>query len=335
MGLSFGFEEISRHGDRYHVNQVFLFSDGNPTSGEQNWNKIRHNISKKATDTKLSVFAFGTDANIRELNALAGVTGGTYTFVTQANDVRLALNEELKRRDKVAAINVQMQIVIKPDIDILHFYGHDLVTDPATRAAVLDKVQATAEKAEREYGVESEEDLVSKDNGIRVFVPNLAVGDTYWVVFELATPQGSDLESFGDATVQYVDTLARQTQKQTLPLELKGKIPPKIVAEHGIGLWTSEVTFYAIDDLYERDTSTFRKRLTNHLKVLENVGYSLGSSYLADDRIVLNKFLSLAENLGKQQVSSDVEYPKPQQMTLLRMNAFGRLRNGFVQRVNQ
>ncbi len=327
-GLSFGFEEISRYGTPYSVNQVFLFSDGNPTSGETNWRKIRQNITKKAKDnTKLSLFAFGTDANIRELNALAGVTGGVYTFVTQPDDVHFALNKELKRRDEVAAINVQMQIFIKPNIDIVHIFGHDLVTDQATRAAILDQVEATKTQAKQEYGVESQEDLVTKDKGIRIFVPNLSAGETYWVVLELAT--GQNVANFGTATVQYVDTFARQNKKQQFALDLQGKIPSDLVAEHGTGLWTSEVIFYAIDDLYEGDINTFKKRIENHIKVLENVGLKLRSSYIADDKIVLGKFLSLADNLGKVNSGSDED--GAQQVTMRSLNTFGRLRNGFVQ----
>lgn len=327
-GLSFGFEEISRYATPFSVNQVFLFSDGNPTSGETNWRKIRQNITKKAKDnTKLSLCAFGTDANIRELNALAGVTGGVYTFVTQPDDVHFALNKELKRRDEVAAINVQMQIFIKENIDIVHIFGHDLVTDPATRAAILDKVEATKTQAKQEYGVESQEDLVTKEKGIRIFVPNLSAGETYWVVLELAV--GQNVANFGTATVQYVDTLVRQNKKQQFALDLQGKIPSDLVAEHGTGLWTSEVIFYAIDDLYEGDINTFKKRIENHIKVLENVGLKLRSSYIADDKIVLGKFLSLADNLGKVNSGSDED--GTQQVTMRSLNTFGRLRNGFVQ----
>jgi len=331
-GLSFGFDEISRHDNRYSVNQVFLFSDGNPTSGEQNWNKIRQNISKKTKDhIKLSLFAFGTDANIRELNALAGVTGGNYTFVTHASDVDFTLNKGLKRRDKMAAINVQMQIFIEPDIDILHLYGHDLVTDPATRAAILDNVKATATKAEQDYGIVSAEDLVTKDKGIRIFVPNLSAGETYWIVFELATPAGKDLSSFGNATIQYSDILARQNKKHNIPLQLKGTLPANLVVEQGTGLWTSEVIFYAIDDLYEGDMNTFKTRIENHIKILKLMSVSLHSSVLVDDKIILSKFLSLAENLGQPEVTSDIEEQGLQQLTLRSLNTFGRLRNGFIQ----
>jgi uncharacterized protein YegL len=84
LGLSFGIDEISRHRSRHKVNQVFLFSDGNPTSGETDWIKIRQNIAEKTRDNiSLSTFAFGTDASKTELDRLAGITGGQNTFVME------------------------------------------------------------------------------------------------------------------------------------------------------------------------------------------------------------------------------------------------------------
>ncbi len=63
--------------------------------------------------------------------------------------------------------------------------------------------------------------------------------------------------------------------------------------------------------------------------MLENVGLKLRSSYIADDKIVLGKFLSLADNLGKVNAGSDEN--GTQQVTMRNLNTFGRLRNGFVQ----
>ena len=330
--LSYGFEEISRYGNRLsNVNQIVLFSDGNPTSGETNWIQIRQNIAKKAkNNTKLSLFAFGTDANLRELNALAGVTGGTYTFVTQADDVHFALNEELIRRDQVVALNVQMQIVIQPEIDIVHLYGHDLVTELAKKADVLDEVTRTEQRITREYPlVPIQEDVVTKEKGIRIFVPNLSVGETYWVVFELAIPEWNRLSNYGNAIVQYMDTFAIDNHESNIALNLEGKIPASVVVEHGTGLWTSEVIFDAIDDLYKGEFNAFKNRIENHIQVLEALASDLDSSYMIDDKIVLGKFMTLAENLGKPDASSD---EVQQSETMQSLNAFGRLRNGLVQR---
>jgi len=63
------------------------------------------------------------------------------------------LQQDLKRGTHLAAINVQLQIEIDPEIDILHFYGHALITEPAERAAVTGEI-ISAEEEVRKYGVE-------------------------------------------------------------------------------------------------------------------------------------------------------------------------------------
>ncbi|MCP4347578.1 MAG: VWA domain-containing protein [Desulfobacterales bacterium] len=82
LGLSFGIDEISRYDDGQRLNQIFLFSDGNPTSGETNWINIHQSITAKIRNSNLDLsifsFAYGTDANRRELDKLAGLTGGHY-----------------------------------------------------------------------------------------------------------------------------------------------------------------------------------------------------------------------------------------------------------------
>ncbi|NEP86319.1 MAG: VWA domain-containing protein [Okeania sp. SIO2C2] len=47
IGISYGIDEISRYKSNNTLNQIYLFSDGNPTSGETEWIRIRQNIDKK------------------------------------------------------------------------------------------------------------------------------------------------------------------------------------------------------------------------------------------------------------------------------------------------
>ncbi|MEK8016683.1 MAG: VWA domain-containing protein [Candidatus Parabeggiatoa sp.] len=335
LGLSFGIDEISRHGSRHKVNQVFLFSDGNPTSGETNWIKIRQNIAEKTRDNiSLSTFAFGNDASKTELDRLAGITGGQNIFVMEPEDVHITLKREIDRRKHLAAINVQMQIEIDPEIDILHLYGHDLITDPIRRAAVLREVETTKEEIKQDYGVEQQPDIITDEKGIRIFVPNLAVGETYWVVFELAVPNKQRHSTVGKATVQYLDTFARENEKYRFNLSLKGNIAPKWVTQHALGLWTSEVAFYALDDLYENDLDTAEKRLQAHISVLETAKNNF--PLIKGDVVTLKKLGSLARNLGKR--GSRTDYPQRSSKGVrdyiyYGLNDFGRVRNGFVQRV--
>lgn len=342
LGLSFGIDEIARYGDRYKVNQVFLFSDGNPTSGETNWIKIRQNIAKRTRrrNFRLSTFAFGTDASKTELDRLAGITGGQNTFVTAPKDVRISLQRALDRRKHLAAINVQMQIEIDPDIVILHLYGHDLITDPVRREAVLRELGKTKDEIQKDYSIEQPPDLITDEKGIRIFVPNLAVGETYWVVFEIAVPEQHSQSALGKATVQYLDTFARQNEKYRFYLSPKGRITQEWVTQHALGLRTSEVIFYALDDLYENDLDTAEKRIERHLSVLDVAKNDFVSDDSAEqlrkDVVTLNKFRSLAQNFGKPVKGDDGGYYNSPQSTVRsfvvnRLNAFGRMRNGFVQ----
>jgi len=113
-------------------------SVGNPTSGETDWIRIRQNVDRKTRgNIRLSTFAFGSDSNTRELDALAGLTGGKSTFVTEPDDIQFSLKDELRRREHLAAINVQLKVDINQDIPIIYLYGHDQIKYPASRAEVL------------------------------------------------------------------------------------------------------------------------------------------------------------------------------------------------------
>jgi hypothetical protein len=163
-------------------------------------------------------------------------------------------------------------------------------------------------------------------------VPNLAVGETYWVVFEIAVPEQRNQSAVGKATVQYLDTFARQNEKYPFNLSPKGHIAPKWVAQHALGLWTSEVVFYALDDLYEKELDTAEKRIQTHISVLETAKNNVVSEQLADDVITLKNFRSLAQNLGKRKGVSDS--PQTRSFLIHELNEFGRVRNGFIQKVN-
>ncbi|MEM9009501.1 MAG: hypothetical protein AAGE59_39135, partial [Cyanobacteria bacterium P01_F01_bin.86] len=330
LGLLFGIDEIMRSRDSYNLNHIFLFSDGNPTSGETDWLGIRQNLnSRMQGNIRLSTFAFGSDANIRELDALAGLTGGKYTFVVDSQDVEDSLKDELTRREYLAGINIQLKVEIDPDISIMHLYGHDQVTDRASRAAVLQDVEAAKERAKEELGVTSATDIVTDDEGIRIFVPDLAIGETYWVVFELAIPHEKLKDSVGQLTAQYVDTFNRENYKEALNLLPRGNVATNVVVQQALGLLSSEVAFYALDDLYQEDLETAEQRIENHVDSLRTTNDVLESDAIADDVVTFSKFLSLASNLGQQRVPTDVNVPEVRGATIYALNRFGRVRDGF------
>jgi uncharacterized protein YegL len=331
LGLSFGIDEISRYANEDRLNHVYLFSDGNPTSGETDWIKIRQKLATKTRGgIHVSTFAFGSDANIRELDALAGSASGKYTFVTDSSSIKFSIGDELNRRERLAAINTQISVEIDPDVLIMHLYGHDEITDRVSREAVLKDLESTEKKAKNQYGVNSAPDIITKDKGIRVFVPDLAVGETYWIVFELGIPNGKSSASIGRATIQYVNTIARSNKQNQIELTPKGNLPNSLVVKQALGLRTSEVAFYALDDLYQQDLGTAENRLQNHVSLLGSINADLQSETISDDIVTLKKFISLAQNLGKPTSTSDSS-SQGSHVLHYGLNTFGRVRNGLNQ----
>jgi hypothetical protein len=281
-------------------------------------------------DLTISCFGFGSDARIRELEALAGTTGGHFTFVAP-EDVRLNLSEDLNRREHLAAINVQLQIEINPDIRIWHLYGHDLGTDPVVRESIVRDAQQAGRRASEEFHTRALPDLITRDKGIRIFAPDLAYGETYWIVLEVQAPEHEELTSFGHATIQYVDTLARASRRHDLPLTPPWTITAETVAVHAIGLWTGEVTLYALDDLYQYDRATAKERLSRHIKVLESAYKTLPAPQFRDDKVTFAKLISLSENLDLPMSWLDpgTRGGGPFGYAVYTMNSFGRTRAGY------
>jgi hypothetical protein len=96
-------------------------------------------------------------------------------------------------------------------------------------------------------------------------------------------------------------------------------------------LRTSEVAFYALDDLYQQDLETAEKRINSHIDLLSSINTDFKSEIISDDVVTLGKFLSLAQNLGKPENKSD-NLSKNSQVISHALNEFGRVRNGFNQR---
>ncbi len=330
LGLSFAIDELDRYSSGNHLNQIYLFSDGNPTSGVTSWLDIRKNLAKKTkANLRLSTFGFGTDANMYELNALSGATGGKATFIDDVNDIHLSLQEDAHRRKYLAAVNLQIKISIPEEIKILYLYGHDLISDPVAKETVLADVKAIEAKIQ-EGGVTPNQNIITDKDGIRIFVPDLAVGDTYWIVFEVAAPQNQ--QNFGTTRVQYFDALRKKNGKeQHLELARRGggQIAPNVVVEDALGLRTSEVIFWALNNLRQKNKAASVAQLTNHIATMTDLNKDLNSQQLQDDIITLRKFITLASNLGRPLTVSDSAPAPPQGYLNYKMNEYAEVRGGI------
>ncbi|MFE9636503.1 hypothetical protein [Streptomyces sp. NPDC006463] len=149
-------------------------------------------------------------------------------------------------------------------------------------------------------------------------------------MLEIQVPEGSTAPGWiGTATVQYVDTGARENRSHEIALSDAATLAEETVTVHAVGLRTSEITFHALDDLYENDRDAAGQRLTQHIEVLKQVHRTLPAPEFVDDQVTIEKLLALAGTLGTTAAFSDsaVHATAP---GIRGMNHFARVRSGFA-----
>jgi len=331
LGLGYGIDEVNRHGRPNTINHVALLPDGNPTSGETDWNRIRRQIAQKARGiVNLSVFGFGADANRNELSALAGTTGGSFALVIKPETMHARLRDDVVRRNRLVALNLQMRIDLPKDFQLLHFFGHFPVDDPAIRDDVFRGVEVAKEQTKALLQVHSPKDIVKDEQGIRLFIPNLVAGETYILVLEVAAPPGADRGVYGEATLQYVDVLERAARSLQVTLNDDGLLNSRIVTEHAMQLWTSEVVYEALEDMYQNNPDMARDQIERHAQRLQLSSLQLNSQRLNSDRVTLMKFGTLLDNIGKPLNVLDRSHNLVQEFMIHKLNEFGRVRSGYI-----
>ncbi len=324
LGLGAGIAEATGTADTATISYVFLFSDGNPTDGVTEWLQIRAAIVEAVhgTSIRVSTFGFGDDANGRELDALAGVTGGTFTTVSNPAALGTNLAEELARREILVAKDIRLKLEIDPAVSIVHLYGHDQVAEPIARAA-LESGSGDAAAPATSIGTQEE--------GLQIYVPDLAAGESYWAVFEVAVPEALD-DAIGTAAVTYGDTASGRPVEASLTLTVRedpAKLRDHLVFQHGLSLWSSDVAFYALDDLDQEDYATASARLATHARGLEDAYTGWQRSWLSDDIATVQKLALLGDSLATGRLGTRA---RTDALALLRysLETFGRARSGFT-----
>jgi hypothetical protein len=223
-----------------------------------------------------------------------------------------------------------MRIDLPKDFQLLHFFGHIPVDDPAVRDDVFRGVEVAREQAKTLLQVQSPKDIIKDEGGIRLFIPNLVAGETYLLVLEVAAPPGADRGMYGEATLQYVDVLERAARSVKVTLDEDGFLKPAIVTEHAMQLWTSEVAYEALEDMYQNNPDMARERIDRHAQRLHLSSLQLGSQRLNSDRVTLMKFGTLLDNIGKPLNVLDRSHKLVQEYVTHKLNEFGRVRSGYI-----
>jgi hypothetical protein len=152
------------------------------------------------------------------------------------------------------------------------------------------------------------------------------------VVFELGIPEGYPADAVGRALVEYVDTLANAERREEIALSRGSapyKLPQDLVLRHALGLWTSDVAFYTLDDLAEDDLETAEARLGAHVAQLRGVYDELRRVWLQEDIETLEKIVWLVERLTASPAPPRAQALQIRELMTYQLNNLARARNGF------
>lgn len=307
LGLGYGFDELGRFDSLNRGNHLVLLSDGEPTSGVTDWFRIRSNVaeSMRATRAQITAFAIGAAANFDELDSLVGGSGGRAESILTQDDIDAVLTEETLRQRNVAAMDVQIQLILDEPISLRYIYGHEPITDPARKQDVLDQQRAVAAAAQAGTGVLAQSSILSQEEGIKVFVPNLSFGESYILLLEVALPDG--VEEVLSFQVQFVDVPGRQAVKiDAIDItRATSEITAESTAVRAFKLASSEIVFAALNDMRSGDRNGAIEKLQAHGARLRTAAENLGAVALNDDSVTLSKFVRLLRNVGTSRVESD------------------------------
>lgn len=134
---------------KFDVNRVIVLTDGQPTTGECNFDGLTGILAGIMKNTKVSYsfFGFGQDVNAELLTSLAKLGKGNYYYIDNIEKIKTVFAKELGGLISVVAQNVKVKLTSSSDVKILEVLNDlDVVTTGDTTEISFDDVFAEEER---------------------------------------------------------------------------------------------------------------------------------------------------------------------------------------------
>ena len=108
---------------------IVFFTDGMPTIGETNPEKITRDVlAKIKPNTRIFTFGVGDDVNATMLDMLAEKTKAATTYVRPAEDIEIKSSAMVSKISNPVLVN--LSLTFSPDIQVLDIYPTSLPAGP-------------------------------------------------------------------------------------------------------------------------------------------------------------------------------------------------------------
>ena len=123
-GIALGASQIASVASMGYVNRALLFTDGEPTAGNKDFNSIVGQVvEQKSRGITVTALGFGSEYNEELLAAMAKRSGGNYYYITRPELIPEIFRKELETLMNVVARNVRLRVQMSRWVQVRQIYG--------------------------------------------------------------------------------------------------------------------------------------------------------------------------------------------------------------------
>ena len=123
-GIAAGAGQIASVASPGYVNRALLFTDGEPTAGNKDFNSIVGQVAEqKSRGITVTALGFGTEYNEELLAGIASRSGGNYYYITRPELIPEVFRKELETLMMMVARNVRMRVQMSRWVQVRQIYG--------------------------------------------------------------------------------------------------------------------------------------------------------------------------------------------------------------------
>jgi len=123
-GIAMGASQVAAVASQGYVNRALLFTDGEPTAGNKDFNSIVGQVvEQKSRGITFTALGFGGEYNEELLAAIAKRSGGNYYYITRPELIPEIFRRELETMMMTVARNIKMRVQMSRWVQVRQIYN--------------------------------------------------------------------------------------------------------------------------------------------------------------------------------------------------------------------
>jgi Ca-activated chloride channel family protein len=215
-GLKAGYAELRKNASGDTLNKLILLSDGRVTAGIADTNSFARLTAGAfdESDIETTSIGMGLDYDEALMMAIAREGKGNYHFIREAAAIGDILHDELEELTQIVAKAVRLRIELAEDVELLSILGsRELEEEEVEAVKRTERVQD--ERIRRELGIIADREDIEDEPGIKMMIPQFAMGTSHVVMLQIEVPPGRGTREIADVHLKYKDLIFAENREQT------------------------------------------------------------------------------------------------------------------------